>query len=108
MAQRRKSIRHKSLRRNNRTTLKRGGVKENTKITHYFKPTKTGPPDKLKNNSQTPGVFYNVPNYRASMSKKQKREIETKIEKNLETYSKDNGIPIPDSYPSDNRNIRNI
>jgi hypothetical protein len=31
MAQRRKSIRHKSLRRNNRTTLKRGGMEKTNK-----------------------------------------------------------------------------
>ncbi len=108
MAQRRKSIRRKSLRRNNRTTLKRGGVKG--KITDYFKGQKTGQSN-IKPSiqvTQTPGVFYREPDYKAKMPLKKQEEIQQQFDNNLKNYSNKQGILNQDSYPSVNRNIRKI
>lgn len=111
MAHRHKSIRHKSLRRKslrrkNRTTLKRGGVK---KITDYkSKSKKTKTLNKSTNNTETPGVFYRAPDYRANMTEEQKAKIQKDIDERLKTYLENNGIKNTDSYPSVERVIRKI
>ena len=107
MAQQRKSIRRKSLRHKNRTTLKRGGVKEKTKntekITNYFNRQKTGKSNILKPSTQvTPPGFNRFTNMTATMTEPDKARIQKDIDAIFEKYLTYNGIKNPNSYPSVN------
>ena len=133
MAQQRKSLRRKSLRHKNRTTLKRGGVIEKKrKIPDYFTGKKPDQSIISKNNIQTPRVFYKVSDLTASITKEQKarkptppgfsrfQNIQTtmteeqkaknqqKIDAEHIKYLKDNAVQIPNLYPPVKRVIRNI
>ncbi len=86
MAQRRKSIRRKSLRRNNRTTLKRGGMDKSRKST-------------------PPGFSRFI---QTTMSKTQQEATQKEIDAKLAKYLKNNGMQNSNSYPSVERAIRKI
>jgi hypothetical protein len=107
MAQQRKSIRRKSLRHKNRTTLKRGGGKGTTsnskkakKITNYFNRQKTGQSNILMPSRQvTPPGFQRINNNTDTMSDEQKAGIQKELEdkyKNHVDYLKENESSIRD------------
>ena len=133
MAQQRKSLRRKSLRHKNRTTLKRGGVIEKKrKIPDYFTGKKPDQSIISKNNIQTPRVFYKVsdltadmtekqnarkptpprdfqfPDIQATMSEEQKAKIQKEIDARIAAYLKSNRFQDSNSYPPVKRVTRNV